>query len=178
MTNKAWLVNSYVFRPEDELFLDANVWLFIYGPQRPGDKRVAKYSDAFAKILNAQSRIYIDVLIISEFFNTYARLQWKQVAPNVTNFKKFRKSPSFKPIAHAITSDVKRILKHCTRIENGFETLDIDSLIAEYEAGDADFNDQVITSLCKNRGLKLVTDDGDFRLQGIPVVTANKKLLT
>jgi hypothetical protein len=28
-----------------------------------------------------------------------------------------------------------------------------------------------------NRGLKLVTDDGDFRMQGIPLVTANKKLL-
>lgn len=177
MTNKVWSVSKYEFQPEDELFFDANVWLFIYGPHRPGDTRVAKYSDAFAKILNAQSRIYIDVLIISEFFNTYARLKWKQVAPSVKNFKKFRKSTSFKPIAHAIASDVKRILKHCTRIENGFESLDIDSLIAEFEDGDADFNDQVITSLCKNRGLKLVTDDGDFRIQGIPVVTANKKLL-
>ncbi len=50
-------------------------------------------------------------------------------------------------------------------------------VIAEYAVGDSDFNDQIIATLCKRKGLKLVTDDGDFGGHGIPVVTANRKLL-
>src|SRR5680860_123364 len=176
MTHKAIALAGYDFKPEDQLLLDTNIWLFIYGPQKPGDSKTAIYSQALANILAAQSRIYIDILIVSEFINTYARLKWRLVAPQINQFKAFRRSPDFKPVAQDIAADVKRVLKHCSRIENGFEALDIDRLIAEYAVGDADFNDQVIAALCKRKGLKLVTDDGDFNGQGILVVTANKRL--
>lgn len=177
MANNALAVADYNFKSEDELFVDTNVWLFVYGPQKPGDVRVETYSKALKGILLSQCRIYIDVLIVSEFINTYARLKWNIMDKPHTDFKLFRKSAKFKPIAKDIAADVKRILKHCKRIENGFEALDIDGLIDEYAAGDADFNDQVIVALCKKRKLKLVTDDGDFGIQGITVVTANKRLL-
>lgn len=177
MANNASAVASYNFKSEDKLFVDTNVWLFVYGPQKPGDARVATYSQALKKILSAQCRIYIDVLIVSEFINTYARLKWNVMGKPHTDFKQFRKSADFKPIAKDIAADVKRVLTHCKRIENGFEALDIDGLVNEYAAGDSDFNDQVIVALCKKRDLKLVTDDGDFGIQGITVVTANKRLL-
>ncbi|PIQ33942.1 MAG: PIN domain-containing protein [Zetaproteobacteria bacterium CG_4_9_14_3_um_filter_49_83] len=170
-------VTDYSFEAEDELFLDTNIWLLVYGPQKPGDRRVAIYSQALANILAAKSRIYIDVLIVSEFINTYARLKWNVMGKPHGDFKLFRNSADFKPISRDIAADVKQVLNHCSRVENGFETLDIDALIAEYAAGDADFNDQVITALCHRKGLKLITDDGDFHGQGIPVVTANRRLL-
>lgn len=177
MANNASAVDGYNFRPEDKLFVDANVWLFVYGPQRPGDARVAVYSQALAKILSARSRIYIDVLIVSEFINTYARLQWNIKGKPRTEFKRFRKSADFKPLAQDIAADVKRVLSHCERIEDGFEALDIDGLISEFADGNSDFNDQVIVTLCKARALTLITDDSDFGTHGIQVVTANRRLL-
>lgn len=177
MAHKAEAVASYNFNPSDKLLLDTNIWLLVYGPQKPGDSRVAVYSQALSKILAARSHIFIDVLIVSEFINTYARLKWKLVASPFKDFKMFRRSADFKPIAQDIAADVKRVLQHCTRIENGFDSLAIDALIEEYAAGDSDFNDQMLAVLCKNNGLKLVTDDGDFKSQGIAVITANKKLL-
>ncbi|RJP58800.1 MAG: PIN domain-containing protein [Deltaproteobacteria bacterium] len=177
MTHKAEPITSYTFTSADELLLDTNVWLLVYGPQKPGDIKVATYSQALAKILAAQCRIYIDVLIVSEFINAYARMKWKLVAPHINQFKAFRRSPDFKPVAQDIAADVRCVLNHCSRIENGFEALNIVGLIDEYAAGDADFNDQIIAVLCKRKGLKLVTDDGDFSGQGIPVLTANKRLL-
>jgi len=177
MANKALAVNNYNFTPDDDLLLDTNIWLFVYGPQKPDNEKVAIYSQALAKILAAKCRIYIDVLIVSEFINTYARLKWRLAVPHIHQFKDFRRNPVFKPIARNIAADVKRVLKHCSWIVNGFETLDIDGLIDEYAAGDSDFNDRVIAALCKRRGLKLVTDDGDFSGQDIPVVTANRRLL-
>ncbi len=109
---------------------------------------------------------------------TYARIKWDVLGKPHKDFKKFRKSQDFKPIAQDIAADIKQILKHCLRIENGFETLAINELITEYAMGDSDFNDQIITKLCQKKKLKLVTDDGDFRAQGVLVVTANKRLLS
>ena len=177
MVNMAISVTTYNFTPEDELLLDTNIWLFVYAPQKPRNKKVEVYSRALANILAAKSRIYIDVLIVSEFINTYAKLQWNVMGKPHRDFKQFRKSHDFKPIAKDIADNIKRVLGLCSRVENGFETLDIDGLITEYAGGDSDFNDQVIAALCQRRGLKLVTDDGDFRGQGIPVVTANSRLL-
>ena len=177
MTNNAVSVASYNFKPDDELLLDTNIWLFVYGPQKPGNARVAIYSQALAKILAAKSRIYIDVLIVSEFINTYARLKWNVLGKPRADFKRFRNSQDFKPIAQGVADDIQRVLNHCSRVDNGFKELDIDELIAEYGAGNSDFNDQIIAALCKKNGLKLVTDDGDFGGQGIPIVTANKRLL-
>lgn len=177
MAPEAEAVASYNFKPSDELLLDTDIWLLVYGPQNPGDKRVAVYSQALAKILAAQSRIYVDVLIVSEFINVYARLKWKLLSAPSTNFKQFRKSDDFKPVAQDIAADVKRVLQHCTRVASGFESLAIDALMDEYAGGDSDFNDQVLTALCKRAGLKLVTDDSDFKGRGVPVITANKGLL-
>lgn len=171
-------INKYNFNSSDQLLLDTNIWLFIFGPQRPMNSRVNVYSKALDRILKEKSCIYINVLIISEFINTYARLNWQLVAPNSKDFKAFRKSADFKPIAKNIAADVKRVLKYCSRIENGFETLEILDMIKEYEGGNADFNDQVLAELCKNKKLIMVTDDGDFHAKGISILTANNRLLS
>jgi len=176
MANKAFAANDYNFAPDDRLLLDTNVWFFIYGPQKPGDTRAAVYSEVLAKILAARSKVFIDVLIVSEFINTYARLQWNVMGKPHGDFKSFRKSLNFKPIAQDIAAAVRQVLKHCLRIESGFDGLVINDLLNEYAFGEADFNDQIIAALCREKGLILVTDDGDFRGNEIPLVTANKRL--
>ena len=62
-------------------------------------------------------------------------------------------------------------------MESGFEKLKIDTLLDAYSTGDSDFNDQVIAELCKVKGLTLITHDGDFKGQGISILTANRYLL-
>ena len=170
-------VENYKFSPGDEFFLDANIWLFIYGPQKPVDWRVEIYSWTLGRILEARSRIFIDVLVVSEFINVYARKKWGLVAPNIKSFKKFRKSLAFNQVAQEIADNAKRVLDHCSRIESGFEVLSVADLLNDYAEGDSDFNDQVITELCKQKGFRLITHDGDFRGQGIPILTANNRLL-
>jgi|GEM_PF-3464287 len=56
--------------------------------------------------------------------------------------------------------------------------LDVTSLLDEYKRGQSDINDQVLVALCLNQGLTLVTHDGDFKGCGVPLVTANRHLLT
>lgn len=170
-------VAKYTFVPDDNVLLDTNIWMLVFGPTRPCDKRVSTYSRAFARLLAARCSIFIDALVLSEFINTYARLRWNVAGKPQGNFKKFRQSSHFKPLAQDIASDARRILKHCDRVESGFETVDIADVLTEFEAGYSDFNDQMLARICKSRGLKLLTDDRDFRGQGIPILTANQRLL-
>lgn len=73
--NKANDIQSYVFTSSDKLLLDANILLFIYGPQSSVNPNVDVYSEALKKILNSHCQVYVDVLVISEFINRYARIK-------------------------------------------------------------------------------------------------------
>ncbi|MCF7903278.1 MAG: PIN domain-containing protein, partial [Candidatus Marinimicrobia bacterium] len=152
--------------------------LYIYGPQKPGDRECEIYSQALAQMLAAKSKIYIDVLIVSEFINTYARIRWGILGKPFGKFKNFRKSTDFKSIAQDITADIGRIMSHCSRIDDGFDEMNTDDIFTEFAKGDSDFNDQILADLCIAKGLRFVTHDADFINCGLPIITANKRLLS
>ena len=168
----------YKFNAKDRLFLDTNIWLFIYGPQRPNSWHVRTYSNVFGEILTAKSHIFIDVLVVSEFINRYARMVHAQDSnTNSMKFKDFRKSNHFKSVATDIANSTKRVIRHCHRISSEFRNLRIEDLLDEYSKGEHDFNDQVIAEICKRENLSLITDDADFKVQGIKILSANYRLL-
>ena len=176
MSRDSISVERYDFRPTDDVFLDANIWLFIYGP--PQDRgKTEVYSAALHRLLEARSRLFVDVLVLSEVINSYARIRWQLEPLSKGGFKRFRNSVKFAPIAKEIADYVRRIVSCCSRIESGFRSVDIGGLMNEYQVGGADFNDQVIRELCKTNGFKLLTDDADFDTQGLTVLTANPRLL-
>ena len=177
MNHKATQVEQHNFTSKDKLFLDANIWLYLYCPQGSKGYWVKTYSDVFDRILDAESQIYIDVLVVSEFINTFARQEWRLAKSDIYPFKDFRNTPNFERIAQGIATAVKQIMKHCSRVESCFTILEMDNLITDYETGNFDFNDQVITEICKNNGFTLITNDSDFKTQEIPILTANSNLL-
>lgn len=180
MSSSAQDVVRHSFQASDRLLLDANVWLSLFGPQSLANRNAAKYALAFRSILLARCRVHVDSLIMSEFVNRYARAEHRLIlkAGNVADdFKRFRGTPDFLPIAHRIAAAARDILRHCTRIESGFSQCDVASLLREYEQGNRDFNDQIVAELCKREGLALITDDADFKGQDIAILTANQRLL-
>jgi predicted nucleic acid-binding protein len=173
-------IEDYSFSEADEFLIDTNIWLYLYGPQIPKDWKTRVYSKSLKNILAAKSKIWIDVLILSEFINRYSRIEFEaSITSGATvNFKNFRKSTAFVPIATAIANAVKRIIKQSLRSSSGFENLDINTLIQQFKSERPDFNDQVFVELCKSKKLKLITHDSDFKDCGITVLSANKKLLS
>ena len=171
-------VRQYTFTPEDRLFLDTNVWWYVYVPQKPkATRQVDIYSQALRDIHEARSRIHIDVIVVSEFINAYARREWKNRRPDIKDFKFFRRSEDFESLAADIARDVKMVMSQCAQVPSGFDMLRIDEMMSTYGGGHSDFNDQVIAQLCEREGLTLITHDADFTYQGIPVLTANPRLL-
>jgi hypothetical protein len=174
-------LSTYGFRETDRLFFDANVWLFLHSPQySPTDRRVRIYSAAVKNIFSAHSQIFVDAIIFSEFINAWARFAYNKLPAQTKpkDFKTYRNSSAFKPVAKATADACRRILTHATRIESEFSTIDIDRVLIGFEAGKAVFNDQVLADLCAAKGFSLVTDDSDLKGQNLTILTENRNLLT
>lgn len=172
-------IENHNFTASSRLFLDANIWLYIYSPRETeGNKLQEVYSTVFSRMLTAESQLFTDVLIISEFINTYARTKWHTSSAMPSgSFKNYRQSKHFKPVAKQIANAAKKITNMCQVLESGFSQLQHSSLFASYATGTFDFNDQVIVELCRSQGLTLVTHDSDFAGQTLPILTGNQRLL-
>lgn len=178
--SRALNITTYRFSNSDKLFFDANIWMYVYGPQgAPNDPKSRMYSTALANAIRANSNIFTDVLVVSEFINRFARIEHQTLfrtgqAPQ--DFKQFRNTNDFQPIAQAIAAAVRNILRYAARLESGFSSVDINALLAEYETTPSDFNDQILIGLCITNDLQLVTHDSDFRGKDVNILTANPRI--
>lgn len=177
---KAQRIEKYAFAAKDSLLLDTNIWIFLYCPHgEPNAYEPRVYSDAFKRILSARSKIFVSSTVLGEFIYRYCRLvhnllREKGAAPE--DFKQFRKSAPFGKVARAVADAARRVLENATPVDEGFASLDIGRILTDFESGKHDFNDLLIAEVCGREKLILVTDDEDFSVRDIPILTANALL--
>ena len=174
-------IESHTFTGEDRLLFDTNVWLYLYGPvsaARPTETRI--YSKSLRDIRQAGSSVYLTPLILCEFINAFARIEYERTRANdrsVTDFKSYRNSALFRHVAEEIAWSATRVLNIADRCQFSFERADVGSMLVHFAKEQADFNDQVLVAVCEENALTLVTHDADFTGTGIPILTANRRLL-
>ncbi|MBO1351546.1 MAG: PIN domain-containing protein [Hormoscilla sp. GUM202] len=154
MSNQVIDINNYKFTSADAVLFDANVWLYIYGRQEDVSPRNrATYTLALRRIRSARGQIFLDGFVLSEFINAYARFVYNKLPAESrpAEFKIFRNSAGFKPIARKIARQVRKILQKCQLTETGLETVDWEPILTEYAIGGADFNDMMLAELCKKK---------------------------
>ncbi|MBC6473067.1 MAG: PIN domain-containing protein [Hormoscilla sp. GM102CHS1] len=179
MSKQVYPIDEYQLMPNDALLFDANIWLYLYSPQGDRYPRVKrKYNLAFRRIRSAKVPIFIDVLILSEFINAYARFVYNNLpaATKQSNFKAFRNSADFKPVAEQIAKYSRSIVEKSERIDSGFESVDLEEIVVDYAGVNADFNDRMLAELCKAKALKFVTHDADLKGDNLTIITANSIL--
>ncbi|MCK4663679.1 MAG: PIN domain-containing protein [Bacteroidales bacterium] len=155
---------SYSPKASDKFFFDNNVWMYLYCPIGNYNQfSVSKYSDFFGKIIDAGATIYVSSLILSEFFNSYSRLDfniWRNGEDK--NYKKdFRPTERFKETSEIIVNTIEsRILGIAERINDEFTNIPIEEI--NEKCKDLDFNDGYYIELSKKYACKIVTNDRDF----------------
>jgi len=165
-------------KSSDAFLIDANVWLLLNGP--PGLKRdiAAEYSSALGKMHAARCKLFVDVLVLSEFVNRYSRYRfdiWKPTEE--VTFKDFRSSTDYPAVAKDIADAVRGILRMCQLVGPDLESIDLEALLRDFEENRRDFNDQLLAETCRSKDLTLITHDGDFMGYEITVLTANPLML-
>lgn len=181
MNKQVYPIESYQFSGNDAVLFDANIWLYIYGPlSNISSQYRYAYTLALRRIRGAKCRICLDPLILSEFINAYARFFYNKLplAHKPAEFKIYRNSADFKPVAEQIARKAQKILEKCQLTESSFLSRKMGAILHEYAGGDADFNDQMLAELCRANNLKMVTHDADFSFSNLTILTANPKLLT
>ena len=178
-------ISTYVPSPGEDFFFDNNVWMYLYCPIGNYKQHVVShYSGFLKKIIMARSNIYISSLILSEFFNSYIRLEYNVLQDGdpskYRNFKKdFRGSKEYEKAMSFIKTTVNsQILKLSRRINDSFDGIDMTDLMNRIET--YDYNDKYIMKLSGMNGFKVVTNDIDYAscMHGVAIITANRKLIS
>jgi predicted nucleic acid-binding protein len=170
-------VESYDFPGGKGYFFDTNIWLYIYGPIGWPDERSDIYSSALKRIRDSKGTIYINCMIISEFINTFSRIEFRQQS-EFSRYKEFRSSLKYRAIAQDIAYNVKKILKSTLACDPELQAMNFPEVMDLFEQGKYDFNDLLFAQICRAKNLVFVTHDKDFSELGVDVLTANKKLLS
>ena len=181
MTTKVIDALRYGFSDTDRILIDANVWLYLFGPRAPNSKLAQSYSAVLKNLQKGKAEIYLDVLVLSEFVNRFARDQHKVVAiPGAAisgDFKIFRDSPDFIPIAKAIQASVLTIGRFAKPVDHLLSEFDLPALLTDFAKGARDLNDQLLCETCKKNGMALLSNDADLSRGEITVFTTNPNLL-
>ena len=152
--------------------------------------------DSKNRVKLVKPKIIVTSLLVSEIFNAYMR----QVAMKVyyTNeglkmglnkdaaesdwrrydFKKhYRGTENYRSQLRKLKSDFLAYLSYMEFRDDGFKALDPKTVIQSI-SDSTDFNDFLYYYSLVDEQIPIVTNDGDFIFQDIPIITANWKLLS
>lgn len=178
--NKILKIKEYTISSTDCFFLDNNVWMFLFCPLgNYQKKKQSVYSNFFAGILSHRATIYINSLVLSEFANTYLRLDfqlWKRMPENCrADYKRdYLQSEQYAATASLILAVMRNILKVSERMPDNFNSVNLDLLFDHFKI--IDFNDSYFIEYCRSCGKNMlfVSDDKDFS----KIDCGNVKVLT
>ena len=179
MRNKAFDISSYPFVNGEQILVDTNIWFFLFpATGNPLPKYATQYSQAFSRLITAKAQPVLDPMVLSEYLNRYARLEWKgQFKNKYKEYKPFRNSFDFKLITPSMETFAKKIMMLSKIHSISADQLDLAQALTDFVQGGVDFNDAILVDVCRKRNIKLMTNDGDFLTGGIEILTSNPRLL-
>jgi predicted nucleic acid-binding protein len=175
-------IQGYSFTSSDKLFFDANILIYLDGPIANAKQPYQNiYANAFQRMINAQSRLFVDSTVVSEFVNRYLRLEHKRLLktqhPQIPKeFKPFRNTPTGNALISTISAVLKRRLRRFEVLAMQADKGTMSRIIDEFDNSKGDINDCIIAAICRQNNFSLVTHDGDMGSFGLNLISANAKV--
>jgi len=159
-------IRSYSPRSSDLFLFDNNIWMYLFCPlANYNQKRQEIYSSFLQSVNTANSTIFTNSMVLSEFANRYLRMdfgQWKDKVGRLdADFKRnFVGTDHYSETVEEIKIQIQKILKICERTTDSFNAVDISNVFEHFKK--IDFNDSYYLELSRLNNWKMVTDDRDF----------------
>lgn len=177
--NKAIDALQYSFTNGEQILIDANIWLYLFPPPaNPVRREKSLYSFVLKNMLSAKVRPKLDAYILSEYINTYLRIEFRASAFAQSSFKTFRQSSDGLAAISTAVAEARTILQFSDVVDTELSNATAGVSLTETLKGGLDFNDAVLTNSCSVKGWTLLTNDADMVDGGINVLTCNKRLLS
>src|SRR6185369_2662526 len=105
MSNNITDLRSHAFKKGEPILIDTNVWMATHGPVALHDWRTTIYSNSLKQMRTYNCNIYVNDMVLAEFVNAFSRYEYNTLpkAKRPTEFKIFRNSTAYKPIAEEIS---------------------------------------------------------------------------
>lgn len=184
--------NASTYRVEEDAqyLIDSNIWLKVLIPKNDLSRKDKEYLKLFDDIVKSKARIVLPALVVSEVVNRIIRdvhmnkfkkklIESGKSFRNDNSFYKleFRPSEEFKIAYTMICDDIKAYHSSVDLINDEFGTSIKSKHVLNQPPKSLDFNDNFYYQLCKKKGYVLLTDDKDFWVKDIKVITLSKTLL-
>lgn len=175
-------ISTYSPKQSDSFFFDNNIWIYLLYPLSKHDEKQQKiYSRFLNQVLSANSTIFINSIVLSEFINLCLRFdynQWKKNPENISNGNDFKRnylgSSNYKEEVENITTIVGKIIDLTEKYPDNFTSINLSSVLNNLNF--IDFNDSYFIELFKGKDVKIVTHDADFfnpKFE-VEILTANR----
>jgi len=169
-------------------FFDANLWLKILKPSFHLKGRDLKYIQFFEKFKNHPDhpKIVVTALVLSEVINRYLReVTFKKFCKNNNNpnpdpsyYKEiYRPTLQFQSDYISLCEDIKAYQNYYELIPDGLATDVKQKDILTSPPINLDFNDLYYYKLALKHGFTIVTDDKDFFVPDVEILTYNNQLI-
>lgn len=163
-------------------FLDANIWIYQLSPRRSLRADFLPYVQFVDSIVNLYGVGGIEPkfawlsLSLSEVINTWLRMDMKKVG--MTDFKRqYRPSSYYQTALSQLVSDLQGYEPLVELIDDEFKSLDPFGYLLPALSPQVDFNDLYFAGLMRQHNIAIVTHDGDFDFEDVPIITCNTRLL-
>lgn len=171
-------------------FLDANIWLKVLNPKNNPTFKDKVYISFFDSITqNTKCKIVVPSLVLSEVINRIIREVHYQkhinkikktnptFEPNSDYYKNvFRSSEEYRIAYMLLCDEIKNYHESITLISDGLGSdFKFKHILKDPPAG-LDFNDFLYYNICKKNNYTLVTDDKDFWVEDIEILTQSDSL--
>lgn len=169
-------------------FFDANLWLKILKPPLNLSRRDEKYLDFFERFKNnlQHPKIAVTALLLSEIINRYLRDVTYQVYcrkngnpnPDKSYYKEvYRTSQQYQTDYISLCEDIKSYQNYFELVADGLATDIRQKDILTSPILSLDFNDLYYYRLALKKGFTIVTDDKDFFVEDVEILTYNSQLI-
>lgn len=169
-------------------FFDTNIWLSVLSTQftlRGNTKPYLNFFEAVSKH-NKNTKVVLTSFLLSEIINRYLRdITMKKFAAkrgdanfHSSYFKMvYRQDAQYAIDYELLCDDIKAFHNSLEFVPDEFGIIFKAKDILKSPPKGLDFNDHLTVKLCHEKKFVIVTDDSDFVVEDLPIITLNKDLL-
>lgn len=180
-------LSSQRIQDNTKYFFDANIWLSVLSPQFTLRKNTELYLNFFESVAkhNKNSKVVITSFLLSEIINRIIRsVKLKNFATkrgdwpvHESYFKMvYRRDAQYAIDYELLCDDIKAYHNSIEFISDDFHSFKAKDILKSPPKG-LDFNDHLCVKLAEKNKMVIVTDDSDFAIEDVTVLTRNSDLL-
>ncbi|MBV6441135.1 MAG: hypothetical protein DYG98_26050 [Haliscomenobacteraceae bacterium CHB4] len=164
-------------------FLDANALIYHLTPRTGLNRYERAYADFIDRTMALHTgsnpvkpRFVWLSMSLSEVINTWLRMDMRKAG--MTDFKqKYRPSPLYQTTLTQLVSDLQGYEPFVELMDDEFTSMDAFGHLLPALSPQIDFNDLYFAEFMRRRNIAIVTNDGDFKFEDVPIITCNAALL-